>query len=87
MRLMERLSLFISAFLVLFVPADEAGIMAGAAQRDITPPVGLNLIVAMTAFKEDFLLICRAVLPFISLMLAVLILVVFIPELSLFLIR
>ena len=53
----------------------------------ITPPVGLNLIVAMTAFKEDFLLICRAVLPFISLMLAVLILVVFIPELSLFLIR
>jgi len=53
----------------------------------ITPPVGLNLIVAMTAFKEDFLLICRAVLPFICLMLAVLILVVFIPELSLFLVR
>ena len=53
----------------------------------ITPPVGLNLIVAMTAFKEDFLLICRSVLPFIGLMLAVLILVVFIPELSLFLIR
>jgi len=41
----------------------------------------------MTAFKEDFLLICRAVLPFICLMLAVLILVVFIPELSLFLVR
>jgi neutral ceramidase len=40
---MERLSLFISAFLVLFVPAGEAGIMAGAAQRDITPPVGLEI--------------------------------------------
>jgi len=53
----------------------------------ITPPVGLNLIVAMTAFKEDFVLICRAVLPFIGLMLAVLALVVFVPELSLFLIR
>ena len=53
----------------------------------ITPPVGLNLIVAMTAFKEDFVLICRSVLPFICLMLAVLVLVVFIPELSLFLIR
>lgn len=53
----------------------------------ITPPIGLNLIVAMTAFKEDFLLICRSVLPFIGLMLFVLILVVWIPELSLWLIR
>jgi len=52
----------------------------------ITPPIGLNLIVAMTAFKEDFLLICKSVLPFIGLMLFVLILVTWIPELSLFLI-
>ena len=52
----------------------------------ITPPVGLNLIVAMTAFKEDFLLICRSVIPFIGLMLAVLAAVVWFPELSLFLI-
>jgi C4-dicarboxylate transporter DctM subunit len=53
----------------------------------ITPPIGLNLIVAMTAFKEPFLLICRSVLPFIALMLLVLAAVVLVPELSLFLIR
>jgi C4-dicarboxylate transporter DctM subunit len=52
----------------------------------ITPPIGLNLIVAMTAFKEDFLLICRSVLPFIALMLFVLICVTWIPELSLYLV-
>ncbi|MDU9007095.1 TRAP transporter large permease [Sedimentitalea todarodis] len=49
----------------------------------ITPPIGLNLIVAMTAFKEKFLLICRSVLPFIALMIFVLILVVWVPGLSL----
>ena len=53
----------------------------------LTPPIGLNLIVAMTAFKEPFLLICRAVVPFILLMLGVLALVVWLPELSLMLIR
>lgn len=53
----------------------------------ITPPIGLNLIVAMTAFKESFLLICRAVLPFIVLMLIVLAVVVWIPELSLVLLE
>tara|TARA_R110002167_G_scaffold59894_13_gene169673 strand:+ start:502 stop:1761 length:1260 start_codon:yes stop_codon:yes gene_type:complete len=53
----------------------------------LTPPIGLNLIVAMTAFKEPFLLICRAVVPFIFLMLGVLALVVWLPELSLMLIR
>jgi C4-dicarboxylate transporter DctM subunit len=52
----------------------------------LTPPIGFNLIVAMTAFKEPFLLICRAVLPFIALMLFVLVLVVWFPELSLYLI-
>ncbi len=48
----------------------------------ITPPVGLNLIVAMTAFKEDFLLICRSVLPFIACMILVLAATVIFPELS-----
>lgn len=52
----------------------------------LTPPVGLNLIVAMTAFKERFLLICQAVLPFIGMILAVLMLITFVPALSLFLI-
>jgi C4-dicarboxylate transporter DctM subunit len=49
----------------------------------LTPPIGLNLIVAMTAFKESFILICRAVIPFILLMLMVLIAVVYFPGLSL----
>ena len=31
----------------------------------LTPPMGLNLIVAMTAFNESFGEICRAVLPFL----------------------
>ncbi len=53
----------------------------------LTPPVGLNLIVAATAFRESFLLVCRAVLPFIALILAVLMVVTFVPDLSLFLIR
>ncbi len=50
----------------------------------LTPPVGLNLIVAMTAFRESFFLVCRAVLPFIALILAVLMIVTFVPEVSLF---
>lgn len=53
----------------------------------LTPPIGLNLIVAMTAFKEPFLLICKAVLPFIALMLLVLAAVTWFPSLSLFLLR
>ena len=53
----------------------------------LTPPVGFNLIVAMTAFKEKFSLIVRGVLPFIILMLAVLVLVSLIPSISLFFIQ
>ena len=48
----------------------------------LTPPIGLNLIVAMTAFKERFGLICLSVLPFIVIILSVLMLVTFIPELT-----
>ncbi len=50
----------------------------------LTPPLGLNLIVAMTAFRESFLEISRAVLPFIGLILAVLMIVTFVPETALF---
>ena len=53
----------------------------------LTPPVGINLIVAMTAFRENFGLITRGVLPFILLMLVGLLLISFIPELSLYLVR
>jgi C4-dicarboxylate transporter DctM subunit len=53
----------------------------------LTPPLGLNLIVAMTAFREDFWTICRAVLPFLVLMLVGLITVSFWPGLALGLVR
>jgi C4-dicarboxylate transporter DctM subunit len=45
----------------------------------LTPPVGLNLIVAMSAFKQPFGLLCQAAVPFIALMLACLAMVVWQP--------
>jgi len=51
----------------------------------LTPPMGLNLIVAMTAFRENFWFICKAVVPFIGLMLIGLAVVAMWPPLSLFL--
>lgn len=53
----------------------------------LTPPLGLNIIVAMTAFKENFIEICRAVLPFIALIFAVLMIVTFVPESALYFVR
>jgi C4-dicarboxylate transporter DctM subunit len=53
----------------------------------LTPPMGLNLIVAMSAFREDFWTICRAVVPFILIMLLALFAVAAVPQLSLFLLR
>jgi len=53
----------------------------------LTPPLGLNLIVALGAFRENFWLICRAVVPFLFLMLVGLSVVSFWPDLSLFLIE
>jgi C4-dicarboxylate transporter DctM subunit len=52
----------------------------------LTPPVGLNLIIAMTAFREPFGLIVRGVLPFIAIMLLGLIIISFVPALSLLLV-
>ena len=49
----------------------------------LTPPLGLNLIVAMTAFKENYLEICKSVVPFILLILMVLLVVTYVPVLSL----
>jgi C4-dicarboxylate transporter DctM subunit len=45
----------------------------------LTPPVGLNLIVAMTAFKQPFALLCRAAVPFIAVMIACLVMVIWQP--------
>ena len=52
----------------------------------LTPPVGLNLIVAMAAFRESFGFICRAVIPFIVIMLGWLIVVCAWPPLTLYLV-
>ena len=51
----------------------------------LTPPMGLNLIVAMGAFKADFATVTRAMLPFIGLMLLALAVIALIPEISTFL--
>ncbi len=53
----------------------------------LTPPLGLNLIVAMSAFREGFLDICRAVLPFVAVILAVLMVVTFVPTTTLLLLQ
>jgi C4-dicarboxylate transporter DctM subunit len=53
----------------------------------VAPPVALNLIVAMIVFKEPFGFLCRAVLPFIALMLVALVLTCAVPQLSLFLLK
>lgn len=45
----------------------------------LTPPVGLNLIVAMSAFKQSFGVLCRAAIPFIALMLLCLVIVIWQP--------
>ena len=45
----------------------------------LTPPVGLNLIVAMSAFKQPFGLLCRAAAPFILLMMGSLAIVIWQP--------
>jgi C4-dicarboxylate transporter DctM subunit len=49
----------------------------------LTPPVGLNLIVAMAAFKVAFGTIVKSVVPFITIMLIWLVIVIVYPTLSL----
>ncbi len=53
----------------------------------LTPPLGLNIIVAMSAFREEFWTICRAVLPFLAIMVVGLVVVTFWPDLSLYLVQ
>jgi C4-dicarboxylate transporter DctM subunit len=53
----------------------------------LTPPVGLNLIVAMSAFKQPFGTLCRAAVPFIVLMLLCLVLVIWQPWIAMYLVR
>ena len=53
----------------------------------LTPPVGLNLIVAMTAFRQPFLLLCRAAVPFIIIMLLCLIAIVLMPGIATYFVK
>ncbi len=53
----------------------------------ITPPVGLNLFVAIAAFKASFSEVCRSVLPYIGVMLFGLMLITAVPALSLWILR
>lgn len=53
----------------------------------LTPPLGLNLIVAMTAFKESFGTVCRAALPWVVLMILCLLLVSFQPWIAMYLVN
>lgn len=53
----------------------------------LTPPVGINLFIAMVAFKESFGRIVVSVLPFIAIMLVALVLVIQFQDLSLYLVH
>lgn len=53
----------------------------------ITPPVGINLFVAMSVFKESFATIVRGVWPFVLLMLVPLLITTFVPQVVLFFVR
>ena len=51
----------------------------------LTPPVGLNLIIASIAFKVPFADMVKAVVPFIVLMILCLGVIVAVPSITLFL--
>ncbi len=53
----------------------------------LTPPVGLNLIVAMSAFKQPFGLLIKAAVPFIVMMMVCLALVVWQPWIAMYLVN
>ena len=51
----------------------------------LTPPVGINLFVASGIFNESIGEVIKAILPLIAVLLVGLILITFIPQISLFL--
>ena len=52
-----------------------------------TPPVGLNLFIASFRFRKPVVHLYRASLPFLAIYIAVLLLITYIPDLSLWLVR
>lgn len=53
----------------------------------LTPPVGLNLIVAMSAFKQPFGLLIKAAVPFIVMMIVTLAIIVWQPWIAMYLVN
>lgn len=53
----------------------------------LTPPVGMNLFISSFRFEKPIIEIYKSVLPFIGIMIVTLLLVTYIPELSLFLVK
>jgi C4-dicarboxylate transporter, DctM subunit len=49
----------------------------------LTPPVGLNLMIASAAFRESFWDVCKAVIPFIVILLIGVAIVAMVPQLTL----
>ena len=62
-------------------------IVANVALGMVSPPFGINLFIGITTFRASYMEVVKAVLPFIGLMLLVLLLVTYIPAISLFLPR
>ena len=53
----------------------------------LTPPVGINLFISSLKFQQPITKLYRSVLPFIALLLLALLLITYLPELSLWLPR
>jgi len=53
----------------------------------LTPPVGLNLFISSLRFERPVLSVVRATLPYIVILLGALILITYVPDLSLWLVR
>lgn len=62
-------------------------IVANVALGMISPPFGLNIFIGITTFRASYFEVVRAVIPFLGLMLFVLVLITYIPAISLFLPR
>ncbi|OGQ22921.1 MAG: C4-dicarboxylate ABC transporter [Deltaproteobacteria bacterium RIFCSPLOWO2_02_FULL_44_10] len=52
-----------------------------------TPPVGLNLFISSYRFKKKIPELCKASLPFLAVLLLALLIITYVPDLSLFLVR
>jgi len=53
----------------------------------LTPPVGLNLFISGIRFQKPILTIVRAVLPYIGMLIIALLIITYVPELSLWLVH